>query len=566
MDRNRFYILFHPNIRSKAVDDFLSKDVSVDDAEGGRSATKRAKKRACRKVPILTCASPEAKDKDIKASESSPASVIGELLRYLAGMQKDVEGLHVTSAPEPREVNWSALELTHEHERKMVFRGNLVIFALCIASLVSLLVARAAQFIFRESYEGDGLIKTSVGGVFTLGITVVTMIFNGLIRTATRKYVHWEGQDTHTEEQTSTFTKLSTGLTVNSVLVPLCVAWWTSSGTIGDQTWYEDGGVVSTMMILIVCQYLNDMQNIFHVGSFIKKHIVARFTFSPKKLKELWHPANFDIASSYAFCQVLFSLGCIYGPLYPIAYLVTAIGLFFKYFATRFGLRHWFGTPPTVDQEMMMVLRWRLGMISGISLIVQCAALANALPADSPQSGLLVFVGGTLLITIYTCVPLGYFKVFERFDQLGELDDVDTHCTFEEAYQEGLPMPHYVCPTLSTDFEDPEFRAAYDLVNERTIKTGAHGCLTNMQFYEAALTETAAKNTARILSDYGLNDPMTSPKTHANLLKGIEMSSSSAAAGATDPAPPQAEIAPARSATEVEPPTSAEAAVNVEFV
>ena len=72
-------------------------------------------------------------------------------------------------------------------------------------------------------------------------------------------------------------------------------------------------------------------------------------------------PLPFQIGKSYAFCLVAFAMGLMYGPLYPPAYLVVALGLSLKYYATRFGLRHWFGLPPTVDQDMMMSLRWQLG-------------------------------------------------------------------------------------------------------------------------------------------------------------------------------------------------------------
>lgn len=105
--------------------------------------------------------------------------------------------------------------------------------------------------------------------------------------------VAWEGQDTQTEEQASIFDKLAVGLTTNTVIVPLALAIVLSNGAIGDQTWYENGGVISTIVVLIVASYSTDL--LVAVGNgmpLYQKHIEARWAYSPRYLQTLWKPAK----------------------------------------------------------------------------------------------------------------------------------------------------------------------------------------------------------------------------------------------------------------------------------
>jgi len=321
-----------------------------------------------------------------------------------------------------------------------------------------------------------------------------------LIRVATEFYVAWEGQDTHTQAEASSFKKLSLGLCMNTVLVPLLVGMVLSNGNVGDQTFYEPGGLISTMMTLIVANYSTDLLFAFNIAAIAGKYIISVFTFSQRKLRQLWKPQPVQIGTSYSYTLVLFALGLIYGPLYPLAYLLTAVGLGLKWLCTRFGMRHWYGIPPTVDQEMMLSFRWRLGNIFGIALIVQCLAVAqSAGPDNYLETGLYLSVGGTLLLLTYTLVPLGYFEAFATFDQLTEVESLDTDCSFDEASKRnGVPLPHYVCPALAA----PEDKKTLQVAME-AVKNGPYLASLNIPLRQAASAEIAANEVAKILSEFG---------------------------------------------------------------
>ena len=52
----------------------------------------------------------------------------------------------------------------------------------------------------------------------------------------------------------------------------------------------------------------------------------------------------------YSFALKTMAMGIMYGPLYPPAYLFTALGLAFSYLATRVALRYYYARPESVGQ------------------------------------------------------------------------------------------------------------------------------------------------------------------------------------------------------------------------
>lgn len=430
-----------------------------------------------------------------------PKNPLADMVNYVCGLEDVNEMLVVKEAPEPREVNWEALELTDEHERKVYMGGTLLLTLIVLIGAVSLLAIKMLQAVYRINGADDPpLIQLAYSNGLTLAVTAVTFAFNTVIRLVTEYYVAWEGQDTHTQAEASTFNKLSIGLCMNSVFVPLLVAVVLSNGNVGDQTYYEPGGLISTMMLLIVCNYSTDLLFAFNIGAIAGKYILSAFAFSQRKLRMLWKPQPVEIGSSYSYCLVLFALGLIYGPLYPLAYLLTAVGLALKWLCTRFGMRHWYGIPPTVDQEMMLSFRWRLGNVFGIALIVQCLAVAQAAGPDNYlETGLYLSVGGTFLLLTYTLVPLGYFEAFATFDQLTEVESLDTDCSFDEASKKnGVPLPHYVCPALAAPQDKKTLQVAME-----AVKNGPYLASLNLPLRQAASAEIAANNIATILSEFG---------------------------------------------------------------
>lgn len=113
-----------------------------------------------------------------------------------------------------------------------------------------------------------------------------------------------------------------------------------------------------------------------------------------------------------------------------------------------------------------------------------------------------------------------------RFDQLTSTDDLDTDgLSFDDACNKrGLPMPHYICPTLTTadDFDDELERL--NLETARRIAGGGssgdedggerdstpqkiRGGQYNLRYLRAARAEQAVSRVTANLTDYGLEPP-----------------------------------------------------------
>lgn len=123
----------------------------------------------------------------------------------------------------------------------------------------------------------------------------------------------------------------------------------------------------------------------------------GRYAFSQKKVDLLWQPAKFDIGIQYAYSLKTTALGLVYGPIYPLAYLITAVGLALTYLCTRVGMRYWYQRPGAVNQNMMMEMRRRLGNVLGLSVAVSCLATARSIGSHFEaglSSGGVYLVGG----------------------------------------------------------------------------------------------------------------------------------------------------------------------------
>ena len=55
------------------------------------------------------------------------------------------------------------------------------------------------------------------------------------------------------------------------------------------------------------------------------------------------------------------ALCLLYAPLWPAAYVLTAVALMLNFLATKFAVSKWWAKPPMVSEEMMEKMRSRLG-------------------------------------------------------------------------------------------------------------------------------------------------------------------------------------------------------------
>lgn len=236
---------------------------------------------------------------------------------------------------------------------------------------------------------------------------------------------------------------------------------------------YEPGFVVNTAAILIVLNWITDLLKVVNPTPLMKHYWHGRFALSQSKQDEVWKPVPFNEGLQYSITIKSVALGLVYGPIWPLAYLLTAIGLALSWICTRAGLRHWYLAPADVKADMMMLMRWRLGNVLGLSLLVQMLAgyyATNYENANAFSASGVLLIGGPLVMSIYCLLPLGAFWHFTLHDELASADEKfeaksegtqdpkarrqsmrgESELEFDDVTRvKGFDMPRYQCPLVS---------------------------------------------------------------------------------------------------------------------
>ena len=115
------------------------------------------------------------------------------------------------------------------------------------------------------------------------------------------------------------YTKLSFAYVANSVLIPAAVGALVSiesceHGYFGcpliQQSWYEPGGVVASIVTLIVSTgFINAFVVAFPADILFKRYVLARFAVSRAKIKLLWLPREMKLGDLYARLTALLAIG-----------------------------------------------------------------------------------------------------------------------------------------------------------------------------------------------------------------------------------------------------------------
>jgi hypothetical protein len=138
------------------------------------------------------------------------------------------------------------------------------------------------------------------------------------------------------------------------------------------QLWYDTGSIVNQMVInLAVTGVSFCFTNVVSMPSLLKRYGLARGAKSQHKLNQLWMPPPMKVGRNYAKLFKAMSLVLIYAPMYPPMYIFAACYLVPSFFATHFGIAHWFAQPPRMDQTVTESMRGWLAGSLGISLVIK---------------------------------------------------------------------------------------------------------------------------------------------------------------------------------------------------
>lgn len=273
-----------------------------------------------------------------------------------------------------------------------------------------------------------------------------------------QKVVQWlasyEGCPTRTEYQRAVFTKLTLVYVVNNVMIPFLVALL----PVGvNQGWYERGGAVNQAFITIVLNIVfTEGLKLFQYMALFNRYIRAPFVVSQQRKNELWQPPEMPLGEMYAATVKAVALTLVYAPMWPLAYLVSAVGLFLAFWCSKLAIIFWYAAPPLVDAAMTERMRDALGVVGLLQLISMGLAYGRTTSwaeVSLTQGGALVpFYIALGFWALYELVPLnlvtgGWTSLYDGSkyeDSDCKYSDIGPNAVLEKNRRPRLPR--YVCP------------------------------------------------------------------------------------------------------------------------
>ena len=407
------------------------------------------------------------------------SSVTTDLPRSQASGSFFQQKLRFEAAPEPDAIIWENLELTDTRQHTFMVLG--LIGVACLLSASVLLMIKLKDLAARvKAGDGSGglaeltiesteqtlaetlleLFDTVVGVPFDnvansfiahmasggfsanrikLVISLMcagqVVVMNLVIKVFVKVMTHLQGLDTLTEKESALFRRLSLVLVMNTVVVPLAVeiynTWRVSGGlAIVDASWYGPGGVISTGISLVVINMVSTAP-LHLLPPMLIMRIVSLFSCfasSYGKVLKAWEPPELLPSSSYAALITALTLCLLYAPLYPPLYLLSAAGLTFNFLCFKFGVVHWYRTPPSFDEEMAEGLRKVIArLVLPLHVATFYLSIANASfdPPMAPVYAAAFFVFGFILADKFV-LPL--IPAFRDYHQLSSSGDTTVTC------------------------------------------------------------------------------------------------------------------------------------------
>jgi hypothetical protein len=179
--------------------------------------------------------------------------------------------------------------------------------------------------------------------------------------------------------------------------------------------WFDSGGVVTNVFFLLLGSIFSfAVSQLMPAKAIIKRYVLALAADSQHTLNDLWAPPDMDVGENYAklfkaaarnlaltptpnptpdpdpnpkpnpnSAPKAVSLAIIYAPLFPPLYLLAAAYLLASFYATKFGIAHWFARPPHMSDGLNQSMRTWLAVTVALSLALKRCAMSHP-SAGSP--------------------------------------------------------------------------------------------------------------------------------------------------------------------------------------
>merc|ERR1740124_1342728 len=214
----------------------------------------------------------------------------------------------------------------------ITFLSNLVLKRVCQS------LTKREKHATKTGYEMGLYLKLAVAyAVNTCGVPFLARVIDSL----RSNYFKGYRRDFYSQD-TDTFSQDSPGSDAQQPSVII------------NQDWFESNGFTGYIFIsLIGMSMLSEVGGMFRPKSIFNRYIRARFITSQHKLNRLWKPPRMPVGRLYANVVKDVSLCIIYGPIFPLAYLLTAVRLALSFWTNLFTITYFFGRPAALTEKMM---------------------------------------------------------------------------------------------------------------------------------------------------------------------------------------------------------------------
>lgn len=309
-----------------------------------------------------------------------------------------------------------------------------------------------AVYVDEMSDQTDTWSTVKTFGVSILAAATVS-VTNVVLKKMIPNLAYREGYSTWASYESAVFTKLSLAYVINTSVLPLLVGVLPLGIT---QAWYEDGGVVTqAMMLMLASGFTPPLEQALQPLALFNRHVRSHFAVSQDKLNSLWQPPELKSSLLYASLLKTLSLCLIYAPLWPMAYLVTSLLCAFAMLCYRVAISVWYRQPPPLSDLLTRRMEAGLGALLLLHVLVTHFATMLASPqSDYFESALkcgsmacaYVQLLIALMLWLLGVVVLRVMQVVRRDGAQRELNTDGVLLKDVAAHTGGQPCERYECP------------------------------------------------------------------------------------------------------------------------
>ncbi|CAD8132365.1 unnamed protein product [Paramecium octaurelia] len=349
-------------------------------------------------------------------------------LNFNEGRMLDYYGhpIYVEVAPEPTDINWDVIYIWANHSIYRRIIGSIinVIVNIILSIVVYLSILKQVQVLgeLSNDYHGNDTFNEHYIKVhlYSIGYSMITVFINSfLLDELTRAIVSFQAYPTFSQVSLAIASKLSFMMFLNSVFMQCLIAL--ESGNV-----YYAGGLAYNMTYFFISNAvippIIQVLDIPAVLKSIKQYYYKKYgVLTQQELNELLEYPEHKIEEGYAEVLKTMNVTFFVGPLVPLGYIFSIVGLILFYWSEKYLLLR----SKTVKHTPSFQLSSR--MTDSLQLIPIIHVFSTSAFKYFIQNNLsLISVIGLVTALVYHFIPNN--RLVSLMWDFGEHDEYEKYC------------------------------------------------------------------------------------------------------------------------------------------